>query len=178
MTEEPNKGQKYKLVIQPHLNAAYNLARWLMRNDRDAEDVVQEACLRAFKFLDRFRGGDGRVWLLAIVRNAGYTWIQQNRAHELNTVPFYEEIHSLELTPATPDVILHRQIDEQTLRQALESLPIEFREVIVMRELEGFSYKEIADLVKVPLGTVMSRLARARTRLQQYVISIEQKGND
>src|SRR5437867_12701195 len=120
------------MVIQPNLNAAYNLARWLMRNDRDAEDVVQEACLRAFRFLDGFRGGDGRAWLLAIVRNTGYTWLQQNRAHELNTISFDEEMHSSEFKTANPEVLLHRKIDEQMLRQALEELPIEYREVIVL----------------------------------------------
>src|SRR5207249_2395308 len=157
------------MVIQPHLNAAYNLARWLMRNDRDAEDVVQEACLRAFKFLDGFRGEDARVWLLAIVRNTGYTWIQQNREHELNTVPFDEEIHSSEIKPANPEALINRKFDEQMLHQALEELPIEFREVIVMRELEGLSYKEIADIAVIPVGTVMSRLARGRDRLQQLL---------
>jgi len=176
--EEENKTQRYELVIQPHLTAAYNLARWLMRNDRDAEDVVQEACLRAFKFLDGFRGGDARVWLLAIVRNTGYTWLQQNRAHELHAVPFDEEIHSPELKTANPEAMLHRHIDQQTVHRALEELPIEFREVIVLRELEGFSYKEIAELVSIPLGTVMSRLARARSRLQQCLHSIDKKGND
>jgi len=176
--QEENKAQKYKLVIQPHLKAAYNLARWLMRDDRDAEDVVQEACLRAYKFLDGFRGGDGRVWLLAIVRNTGYTWLQQNRAHELNTVPFDDEIHSPEVSTANPEVTLQRHIDEQMLRRGLEELPTEYREVIVLRELEGFSYKEIADLANVPLGTVMSRLARARTRLQQYFMTAARKGED
>ena len=178
MLQGENKTQKYKVVVEPHLNAAYNLARWLMHDDRDAEDVVQEACLRAFKFLDGFRGGDGRAWLLAIVRNTGYTWLQQNRARELNTVPFDEEIHSAEFDSANSDVILHQQIDEQMLRQAVEELPVEFREMIVLRELEGFSYKEIADLANIPLGTVMSRLARARIQLQKHFATMTRKGRD
>ena len=178
MLQEENKTQKYKLVVQPHLNAAYNLARWLMRDGRDAEDVVQEACLRAFKFLDGFRGGDGRAWLLAIVRNTGYTWLQQNRAHVLNTVEFDEEIHSAEFDVANSEGIHHQQIDEQMLRQALEELPVEFREMIVLRELEGFSYKEIAELANIPLGTVMSRLARARVRLQRHFTRVTKKGED
>src|SRR5436190_1839906 len=126
MHQEENKRQKYTQVVLPHLNAAYNLARWLMRDGRDAEDIVQEACLRAFRFLDGFRGVDGRAWLLAIVRNTGYTWLQQNRAHELNTVSFDEEIHSAESAMANAETAVLQHFDKQMLHQALEELPVEF----------------------------------------------------
>ncbi len=147
----------------PHMDAAYNLARWLTRNDADAEDVVQEATLRAFKFFGGYRGGDGRAWLLTIVRNTCYTWLQQNRAHAPLT-DFDEETHGVE--SMNPETILLGVVDRQRLKDALEELPVEFREVVILRELEGLSYKEIANIINVPTGTVMSRLARARKRLQ------------
>src|SRR5262249_37105297 len=153
-------------VLLPHLDAAYNLARWLTRNDHDAEDVVQEACLRAHQFFDRFRGGDGRAWLLAIVRNTCYTWLERNRPRQPVT-PFDEEIHRGGDPGGSPPSLAVRSEDRQRLRQALEELPPESREVLVLRELEGFSYKDIARIAGIPQGTVMSRLARARERLQQ-----------
>ena len=164
--QEQNKLTRFEQIVLPHLDAAYNLARWLTRNDADAEDVAQEAVLRAFKFFGGFHGGDSRAWLLTIVRNTCYTWLQQNRALELTT-PFNEEIHSVE--GANPETILVEGADRQLLKQALEELPVEFREVVILRELEGLSYKEIANIVDVPVGTVMSRLARARKRLQLYL---------
>jgi len=157
----------------PHLRAAYNLARWLTRNETDAEDVVQEAYLRAFRLFDSFRGGDGRPWLLAIVRNTFYTWKQQNKAIELQT-SFDEEIHTVRENHLDPETRLLEKANSELLRQALEELPAEFREVIVLRELEGLSYKQIADVAEIPVGTVMSRLARARKRLQQ---SLTCRGN-
>lgn len=154
----------------PHLRAAYNLARWLTRDEADAEDVVQEAYLRAFKHFGSFHGGDGRPWLLAIVRNTCYTWMQHNRSPEL-TIPLDDELHEIESKDLNPEALLLQSAETQMLRQALEELPLEFREVIVLRELEGLSYKQIADVVEIPLGTVMSRLARARKRLQQILAS-------
>jgi RNA polymerase sigma-70 factor (ECF subfamily) len=159
---EQDKLARFEQVVLPHLDAAYNLARWLVRNEADAEDVAQEAALRAFKFFGGYHGGDSRAWLLTIVRNTCYTWLQQNRAHELVT-PFDEELHSAQ--GANPETILLAGADRQALTQALEELPLEFREVVILRELEGLSYKEIANIVDVPVGTVMSRLARARKRL-------------
>ncbi len=156
----------FEQAIMPHLDAAYNLARWLMSNDRDAEDVVQEACLRAFRFFGAFRGGNSRAWFLAIVRNTSYTWRQQNQPQGF-FVTFDEEIHGIENGPLSPDEALIQKADLQLLRQALGELPMEFREALVLRELEGFSYKEIADIVGIPTGTVMSRRARARKRLLQ-----------
>ena len=149
-----------------HLNAAYNLARWLTRNNADAEDLVQEAYLRAIKHFSSFHGGDSRPWLLAIARNTFYTLLQQNRAPE-QRIPFDEEIHSAEENHPNPEVLLLQKANNQLVRQAIEELPPEFREVIVLRELEGLSYKQIADVTETPFGTVMSRLARARKRLEQ-----------
>ena len=155
---------RFDHAILPHLGAAHNLARWLTRNEQDAEDVVQEACLRAFGSFGGFRGGDGRSWLLRIVRNTTYTWLRRHRAQEA-FLSFDEERHALPCDALNPEEIVLRNIDAQQLRQALEALPVEFREVMVLREMEGLSYKEIADIAAVPLGTVMSRLARARKRL-------------
>jgi RNA polymerase sigma-70 factor (ECF subfamily) len=164
---ERNKLERFEESILPHLAAAYNLARWLTRNDRDAEDVVQEAYLRAFRFFGGFRGGDGRAWLLTIVRNTCYTWLQQNRSHEFATLD--DEMQQVESDEPSPEASLIASADTKLLTRALEELSVEYREAIVLRELEGLSYKEIADLVDVPLGTVMSRLARARKRLQQTI---------
>jgi RNA polymerase sigma-70 factor, ECF subfamily len=166
-----NEGDRlvlFEQTVLPHLAAAYNLARWLSRNDHDAEDLVQEAYLRALKGFDGFRGGDGRAWLLTIVRNTCYTWLRQNRMEDLTEV-YDEEIHTLERDSSNPETLLLETSDAQLLRQALEELPAEFREVLVLRELEGMSYREIADLMSVPVGTVMSRLARGRERLQQQL---------
>ena len=149
-----------------NLNAAYNLARWLTHNDTDAEDVVQEAYLRALKHFRSFHGSDSRPWLLAIVRNTFYTWLQQNRAPE-QRIPFDEEIHSPGEDHPNPEALLLQKANNQLVRQAIEELPAEFREVIALRELEGLSYKQIADVTEIPVGTVMSRLARARKRLEQ-----------
>jgi RNA polymerase sigma-70 factor (ECF subfamily) len=152
----------------PHLPAAYNLARWLTRNEHDAEDLAQEAYLRALRSFDGFRGGDGRAWLLTIVRNSCYTWLRQHRMEDLTEV-FDEEIHNLGRDSSNPETLLLEAADAQLLRQALEELPVEFREVLVLRELEGMSYREIADLISVPVGTVMSRLARGRERLERQL---------
>ena len=165
---EKDRLARFEQTILPHLDAAYNLARWLTRNEHDAEDMVQEAYLRAFKFFNAFRGVDGRAWLLTIVRNTCYTWLQQNRAHEITTM-FDEEIHSVDSDPSNPATLALQSADQQILRKALDELPVEFREVVVLRDLEGFSYKEIADIVNIPAGTVMSRLARARERLRQLL---------
>jgi len=158
----------YEEALLPHLDAAYNLARWLTRDERDAEDVVQEACLRALKHFGAFKGGDARPWLLAIVRNTYYTWIQRNRLQEAAT-PFDEEQDTHISEAPDPEMLLLQETDKQILRRALRKLPTEFLEVIVLREFEELSYQQIADLIQIPLGTVMSRLARARKRLAQMV---------
>jgi RNA polymerase sigma factor (sigma-70 family) len=161
--QEQSDVARFEQAVLPHLDAAYNLARWLTRNDADAADVAQEAFLRALKFFGGFRGGDTRAWLLTIVRNASYTWLRRNRVKELAT-PFDEETHTVESDD--PETILLEGADREVLREALEALPAEFREVVVLRELEGLSYKKIAGIADVPVGTVMSRLARARKRLR------------
>src|SRR5437667_1541475 len=123
---------RFEQVVLPHMDAAYNLARWLTRNDHDAEDMVQEAYLRAFKSFDGLHGDDGRAWLLTIVRNTCYTWLQHNQSNELNTV-FDEDIHSSESDGSSPETLLLQSLDSQFLKQALEELPLEFREVLIMR---------------------------------------------
>jgi RNA polymerase sigma-70 factor (ECF subfamily) len=162
---EENQREQMERAVLPHLDAAYNLARWLTRNDHDAEDVVQEAFMRACQFFGGFHGDSGRAWLLRIVRNTGYTWLQKNRPRE-PTVPFEEEVHGLSSPGPSPEALAVLGENRELLRQALEELPVEYREIVVLRELEGLSYKEIAAVVDIPLGTVMSRLARARDRLQ------------
>src|SRR5215813_9175270 len=160
--------QTFEEVALPHLDAAYNLARWLTRNERDAEDVAQEAYLRAFQHFRSFQGGDARPWLLAIVRNTYYTWIRHNRGPEVRT-SFEEGICAEMPDTSDPEMLLVKEADKQMLRRALEKLPDDFREVIVLREFEELSYKQIADVMQIPLGTVMSRLARARKRLEELL---------
>lgn len=164
-SSEQDEPSRFEEAILPHLDAAYNLARWLTRNDQDAEDMVQEACLRAFKSFDGFYGVQAKAWLLTIVRNTCYTWLGKNRVHDLST-SLDEDVHQAESRVPDPQALLLRLEDNQALRQALEELPAEFREVLILRELEGLSYKEIADVTGIPQGTVMSRLARARGRLK------------
>jgi RNA polymerase sigma-70 factor (ECF subfamily) len=158
----------FEKAVLPHLNAAYNLARWLTRNDHDAEDVVQDAYLRALRFFGGFRGDDGRAWLLAIVRNTCYDFLRSHRPQEL-TEAFDEEVHTTVDDSQSPEVVLIRRADQVMVRRALETLSLPLREVIILRELEGLSYKEIADAAGIKIGTVMSRLARARARLQQLL---------
>jgi RNA polymerase sigma-70 factor (ECF subfamily) len=162
----PEERARFEQALLPHLGAAYNLARWLTRNDHGAEDVVQEAYLRALKSFGGFHGEDGRAWLLAIVRNACYTWLQQQR-NRGPTASFDEARHGADTRALDPETLLQRKEEQQSVRQAVDALPVELREVVVLRELEGLSYKEIAAVAEIPLGTVMSRLARARDRLQQ-----------
>jgi RNA polymerase sigma-70 factor (ECF subfamily) len=159
--------ERFEQAVLPHLDAAYNLARWLTRNEHDAQDVTQESFLRAFRFFEGYQGGNMRAWLLTIVRNTCYTWLRKNRGAD-STELFNEEIHSSELSGgADPEVQVLASADKETLNRALEELPDVFREALVLREMEGMSYKEIADVTSVSLGTVMSRLARGRTQLRK-----------
>jgi RNA polymerase sigma factor (sigma-70 family) len=174
-SQEESRIGRFEQTVFPHLDAAYNLARWLTRNEHDAEDVVQEACMRAFRSFEGFRGTDGRGWLLTIVRNACYTWLSRNHSEQLST-PFDEEIHCEEVAGPNPEELLLQNANRQHLQDALEELPVEFREALVLRELEGLSYKEIADVSGVPLGTVMSRLARARDRLKDSLPRFVKQG--
>ena len=160
-------------AILPHLDAAYNLARWLTTTEQDAEDVLQEACLRAIKFFPGYQGGSARAWLLTIVRRTCYTWLAKNRGHDARTTSFDEELHSGPSDDGDPQVLLLRQADQQLVREALEELPVELREMIVLRELEGLSYKEAAAVAEIPVGTVMSRLARGRQQLEQRLAACQ-----
>jgi RNA polymerase sigma factor (sigma-70 family) len=169
--EERNPSPKEELMsfeeaILPHLDAAHNLARWLLRNEQDAEDVVQEAYLRAFRSFSGFHGSNGRAWLLTIVRNTSYTLLKKNHAVDLTTT-FDEEIHVSGHESVSPATILERSEDAELIKEAMNELPAEFREILALRHLEGLSYKEIADIAQIPPGTVMSRLARARAKLKE-----------
>ena len=149
-----------------HLDAAYNLARWLTRDTHDAEDIVQEAYMRAYKRLSTFRGGDGRAWLLAIVRNCAYDLLRSTGSITCAD-PFDEEGHVARAPSSDPEATLLREEKADQVRSALEALLPQYREVLILREMEELSYSEIATTIGVPLGTVMSRLSRARIRLHQ-----------
>ena len=174
---EPDQAQRFEELALPHLDAAYNLARWLTRNDHDAHDVVQEAYLRALRFFDGFHGDNARSWLLAIVRNTCYTWMQQNRGlrvsasldEMLDAGTADAVLAAVEPTEDGPEKRMGREDDKAMLNHALEQLPVEFREVLVLKELEDLSYREIAAVTGVPLGTVMSRLSRARKLLVKHL---------
>lgn len=155
---------RFEQIVLPHLDAAYNLSRWLLRSRADAEDVAQEALLRAYRFFGGYQGGDAKAWLLQIVRNTCYSWLEKNRPLEL-MAEFEEDAHPQ--TWATPEAIAIAGDNRERLRRALEALPPRFREVIILRELEGCSYKEISAITAIPIGTVMSALSRAREQLQR-----------
>jgi RNA polymerase sigma-70 factor, ECF subfamily len=170
---EPEERVRFEQLVLPHVDAAFNLARWLLRGRADAEDVAQEALLRACRFIRGFHGGDARAWLLQIVRNTCYTWLEKNRPMELS-MEFDEEIHLQAC--ATPETLAIAGNDRERLVLALETLPPRFREVLVLRELEGCSYKEIAAITSLPIGTVMSSLSRARRQLHSALVNPIQKG--
>ena len=151
----------------PHFDAAYNLARWLTRSADDANDVVQESYLRAFTFFDGFRGGDGRAWLFSIVRNTCFTWLRKNHPAEMMTE--FDEMTYASPAEASPESLQLRRADSELVKSTLEKLPAEFREVLILREMEELSYKEIAEISGVAMGTVMSRLSRARKRLHELL---------
>ena len=176
---ESTKEKRFQAMMLPHLDSAFNLARWLTRSHQEAEDIAQEAYLRAFKFFDSFHGEDGRAWLLGIVRNTFYTWYQQSKAQAQNT-QFEEELHGAHLADVAdtqyaehnPETLLIQKDSRRQLQLALDALSVEFREVLVMRELEDLSYKQIAGIVGIPIGTVMSRLARGRKLLAGILASM------
>jgi RNA polymerase sigma-70 factor (ECF subfamily) len=163
--------ERFEQLVLPHVDAAFNLARWLLRGRTDSEDVAQEALLRACRFFGGFHGGDVRAWLLQIVRNTCYTWLEKNRPLELS-MEFDEELHLQ--TCATPETLAIAGDDRKRLTLALERLPPRFREVLVLRELEGCSYKEIAAITSIPIGTVMSSLSRARRQLYSALTNSSQ----
>jgi RNA polymerase sigma factor (sigma-70 family) len=166
---EADERRQFEHVTLPHLDAAYNLARWLTQNEHAAEDVVQEAYLRAARYFSSFRGGDGRPWLLGVVRRAAFDWLSKNRGP--GVLVFNEELHDRGDESSNPEQLALRKSDQASVRQALEELPLPLREVVVLRELEGLSYQAIAALTEVPIGTVMSRLSRGRQQLQKRLAS-------
>lgn len=157
---DPSKTRRFEALVLPHMNAAFNLARWLTQSDQDGEDVVQEACLRAFRFFDSFQGDQGRAWLLAIVRNTAMSWLQGGRASS-STREYDEERHA-EGHMDGPESLLQRKDEDGQVNRALRKLTVEFREVLILREIEDLSYRDIAHIAAIPIGTVMSRLSRAR----------------
>ena len=176
------KNQRFETLMLPHLDAAYNLARWLVRNDDDANDIVQDAFLRALRAFDGFRGDNARPWLLAIVRNTAFTWLGKNRPSSLQ-VPYEEDIHGEVRAqdgpePETPERHALRAEDRRAINDALARLPIELREAVVLRELEELSYREIAAVQAIPIGTVMSRLSRGRQLLGRYLRQAMTGGSD
>jgi RNA polymerase sigma-70 factor (ECF subfamily) len=169
--QQPDAAQEHELAsfeetMLPHMDAAHNLAKWLLRNEEDAQDVVQEAYLRAFKSFGGFHGSNGRAWLLTIVRNTSYTLLKKNHAIDLTTT-FDEEIHTAGHESVSPATILEHSENAELIKEAMDELPAEFREILALRHLEGLSYKEIADVAQIPPGTVMSRLSRARAELKE-----------
>ena len=171
MTDEENR-RRFALIAVPHLDAAYNLARWLTRNHHDAQDVVQEAYLRAMRHFGGFRGDQARPWLLQIVRHTCYSWLKENRPAEVVAFDDSDESWREGAAPTTdePHNVAQRNADRGQINQAIAALPIAYREVLVLRELEDLSYKDIARIADIPLGTVMSRLARARGLMQQALL--------
>ena len=166
--------RRFELLALPHLDAAYNLARWLTGSVADAEDVVQEAYLRAYRFFDTFRGDNIRVWLLTIVRNSFHTWVKENRSPRLGFVAELPEPDSAEdervlwgSPQADPETLLLRDIDHATVGRLMQRLPAAYREILLLREVEELSYRDIADITGTPVGTVMSRLSRAREALRR-----------
>jgi RNA polymerase sigma-70 factor (ECF subfamily) len=155
---------RFEALMLPHMAAAYNLARWITRRDADAEDLTQEAFIRALQAFEGFRGGNSRAWLLTIVRNTCYTFLQRNRPHEAREVE--DVVHLLEDEGADPEALLLQQATAGMVRRVLEQMPLEQREVLILREQEELSYTQIAEVVGAPIGTVMSRLARARGRVR------------
>jgi RNA polymerase sigma-70 factor, ECF subfamily len=166
---DDEKRQRFALLVLPHLDAGFNLARWLTRNDHDAQDVVQEALLRAMRYIGGFRGDNARAWLLQIVRHTCWSWLKENRPVELVALDDGDDAwQAITAPPADePAASAMRNADRAQLNQAIAALPIAFREVLVLRELSEFSYQDIAHIADIPIGTVMSRLARARGLLRQ-----------
>ncbi len=173
-----DRKRRFEVLALPHLDAAFNLARWLAGNTTDAEDVVQDAYLRAYRYFSSFQGGDFRVWLLGIVRNCFIDWVRENRSGRMlfQAEPNAAEVETVwTATPPDPEALLLETLDSQTLERMMAHLPLEYREILLLREVEDLSYKEIATITTTPIGTVMSRLSRARLALRKLWLGAETK---
>jgi RNA polymerase sigma factor (sigma-70 family) len=168
------RNRRFELLAMPHLDAAFNLARWLAGNTADAEDVVQDAYLRAFRYMDTFRGDNFRVWLLTIVRNSFLDWLKDNRSSRQLFHPAPADLDWTDPNPS-PEAMLLDRVDSETLGILMAQLPPEYREVLILREIEDLSYKDIAAVTGIPAGTVMSRLSRARLALRKAWVSNEKR---
>ncbi|HEY7248100.1 MAG TPA: sigma-70 family RNA polymerase sigma factor [Xanthobacteraceae bacterium] len=182
MAGKPDDQARFRTIVLPHLSDAYALARWIVGNPTDAEDVVQDACLRAFRGIDGFAGGNARAWLLTITRHAAFTWLDKNRSTAIVGVDDLEEVERRELdrglpmeATATPEAALIAKADAQRLEAAIARLPVPFRETLVLRDVQGLEYREIAQVINAPIGTVMSRLARARNRLMASIAAQDRR---
>ena len=162
---ERRRRSRFESVVLPHLDAAYALARWLTQNDADAADVVQEAALRAFRYFDTYREGDAKSWMLRIVRRTCHSWLERNRPGDV--LPLDEEVLSARGAVSNTESLLQSRSDLRRLDVLIEALPAPLREVIVLRELQELGYREIGEIIGVPIGTVMSRLHRARSALRR-----------
>ena len=171
MGDDENR-RRFELLAMPHLDAAYNLARWLTRNDHDAQDVVQEALLRAMRYMGTFRGDNARAWLLQVVRHSCFSWLKENRPAQTLSLDHADDALDEIAAPAAdePDALAIRKADRVQINRAISALPIAYREVLVLRELEDLSYSDIARIAEIPVGTVMSRLARARGLMRQALM--------
>ncbi len=167
MTSEHTR-QRFSEIVLPHLDAALTLARWLTGSRADAEDITQEACIRALQAVDAFRGGSSRAWLLVIVRRCAFTWLRKNRPKELlltDDPARFETLEANQYGSQSPETSLMENLDQNSVHKAIANLPTLFREIIILRDINGLSYHEISQVLDVPAGTVMSRLARARAQL-------------
>src|SRR3984885_14245189 len=178
VADSPNR--RFELLAMPHLDAAFNLARWLTGNPTDAEDVVRDAALRAFRYFEAFRAGNFRVWLLTIVRNSFINWLKDNRSGRLMFQPMPADVDGTDANPEAwtdpqpnPEAMLLERLDHETINALVAPLPAEYRGVLILREIEELSYKEIAEVAGVPAGTVMSRLSRARLALRKSWVTYE-----
>jgi RNA polymerase sigma-70 factor (ECF subfamily) len=169
-TESEAPAARFERVVMPHLDAAFSLARWLAGNAHDAEDIAQESYLRAYRAFHTVHGGNVRPWLLSIIRNTCYTWLKRNRARAPKAISD-DELDDLATGAFDPQAELLRLDDEETVTRTMDQLPPEYREVIVLRELQELSYRQIAEIVQIPIGTVMSRLARARNQLERLMLA-------
>jgi RNA polymerase sigma-70 factor, ECF subfamily len=173
MSEMEEQHSRFEELFLPQLDAAYNLARILVKRDQDAQDVVQDAYIRALKGFKRFRGGNPRAWILTIVRNTAYSWLKKQHPGSADIVPFNEAIHHTPVEESTSEGLYEER--GRLLNEALNKLSVEHREILLLRDIEGWSYKQLASALSVPIGTIMSRLSRARQCLREEIAKVQHK---